>query len=259
MTRCRTLFLSDIHLGTKDCKAELLLTFLDRHQPETLYLLGDIVDFWALKRRSHWPPAHTQVLKTFERMAQNGTRIVYVPGNHDGVMRSFPTLSLPNVETHIEYEHTTAQGKRLKLIHGDRFDGLFCTGRLLSWIGDHSYSLLLRINRWHHALQKVFKRPYHSLSADLKMRPATARAVIHQFEQTAIRFAESEGYDGIVCGHIHRPALVDQGPIWYANSGDWVEHCSALIEDNLGRLRLVTSQQWPEHAKHAQPNMEVAA
>ena len=257
MTACRALFLSDLHLGSKDCKAELLLQFLLKHAPDELYLLGDIVDFWALKRRSYWPREHTLVLKQLHKMALAGTRVVYVPGNHDAVMRGFSKLALPNIETHLEYDHITATGRRIRLIHGDRFDGLFCSGKWLAWIGDHSYNLLLKVNRVHHAWQKWRGKPYYSLSADLKMRPAKARETVSRFKRIAMNYAEANHWDGIICGHIHRPDLDENGPVLYANTGDWVEHCSALIEDENGQFSLITEQHLPSNSH--QPLMEVAA
>lgn len=242
MRRVRSLFLSDIHLGTKDCKAEMLLEFLEQHQAENLFLLGDIVDFWALKKRSHWSPEHTQILQRFREMAENGTRIIYVPGNHDGVVRRFPGLGLANIETHLEYTYETADGRRLRLIHGDRFDGLFCSGKWLSLIGDLSYSALLHLNRLNHQWQRLRGKPYWSLSSHLKQHASQAREVMQRYERTAADYARKEGYDGVICGHIHLPADKTIDGTYYGNCGDWVEHCSALVEHPCGSLQLVHHQ-----------------
>lgn len=257
MKSCRAMFISDVHLGSKDCKAERLLAFLEHNNPQTLYLLGDIVDFWALKRRSYWPTLHTAILKQLQTMALSGTRIIYVPGNHDGVMRGFNKLSLPNIETHLEYDHVTADGRRIRLIHGDRFDGLFCSGKLLAWIGDHSYNLLLKLNRVHHAWQKWRGQPYYSLSADLKMRPAKARETVDRFRTIATNYARDNQWDGIMCGHIHRPDLRVSEGIYYINTGDWVEHCSAIIEDEQGQLSLITEHKAAD--ANIQPTLEAVA
>ena len=245
MQRCRSLFLSDIHLGTRDCKAELLLDFLDRYEPETLFLLGDIFDFWSLKRKSYWPAPYTRVLKRFRQLAESGTRVIYVPGNHDGVVRQFPGLALENIETHLEYTHVTGEGKRYRLIHGDRFDGLFFSGRWLSLMGDLSYSALLTLNRIHHQWQTWRGRPYWSLSAHLKKQATKARDVMAQYESTAADYAKSEGYDGVICGHIHLPADKQINGVYYGNCGDWVEHCSALVEHESGAMELVSQQKAP--------------
>ena len=136
MRRCNSIFISDVHLGTKHCQAELLLNFLESHQPEKLYLLGDIVDFWALKRKAHWPPSHTHFLHHIRRMSESGCDVIYVPGNHDGVIRSYLGIALPNLNFHMEYTHVSPTGRCYRLLHGDRFDGAMATSRWLTWIGD---------------------------------------------------------------------------------------------------------------------------
>jgi UDP-2,3-diacylglucosamine pyrophosphatase LpxH len=236
----RTIWLSDIHLGNRDCCASHLLDFLRVHDCDTLYLVGDIIDFWALKRQFIWPPAHYEVVRAIMRKAQSGTRVIYVPGNHDAVLREFIGQTFGPVEIVPEVMHETAAGRRLLVLHGDRFDGEVQLGLLSRLLGHHAYGFLMWANRWCNRVRSLCHKPYWSLANHLKERVGNARAAIAAYEGAAIAEARRHGADGIVCGHIHRPRLRTCGAITYANTGDWTESCSALLEAPDGTLKLVS-------------------
>ena len=237
--KVRTAWISDIHLGTPGCNADLLVDFLKTVQPETLYLVGDIIDGWRLKRGWYWPARHNDVVRRILKMAGKGVRIVYVPGNHDEVLRDYTGLSFGGVEVVQEAIHVTADGRRLLVIHGDEFDGVVLYARWLAFLGDYAYALLLRLNILFNAVRRRLGLPYWSLSAYMKKRVKNAVAFISRFEEAVAHAAAERGVDGIVCGHIHSAEVRQFGKVTYYNDGDWVESCTALVELADGRMEIV--------------------
>lgn len=239
----RTVFLSDIHLGYKDCKADYLLDFLEKVECETLYLLGDVVDLWALKRHIHWPAAHYRVLRALFNKALSGTRVIYIPGNHDEPLRDYVGHTLGPVEIQHEGVHETADGKRLLLFHGDAMDTYMRVSRINRWIGDGAYDFLLFLNRWVNFGRRRLGFPYWSLACWLKTRVKNAREAIETFEHAAVMEARRRGLDGVICGHIHKAEILIKEGLVYCNDGDWVESCTALVEDERGCLEIL---HWSE-------------
>jgi len=235
----RTIWLSDIHLGTPGCKAEFLLDFLKHNESDELYLVGDIVDGWRLKRSWYWNQSHNDVVQKLLRKARKGTRVVYVPGNHDEMLREYLDLHFGGVHVIGEAIHTTADGRRLLVIHGDAFDGIVRYARWLAFLGDHAYSLALWINGWFNRARRALGLPYWSLSAWLKHKVKNAVKYIDDFEVALAGEARRRGLDGVVCGHIHKAEIRDIDGIAYLNDGDWVESCTALVEDWDGTLRIL--------------------
>lgn len=240
----RTLFLSDIHLGTPGCKADLLVDFLRHNHAETIYLVGDIVDGWRMKRSWYWTDAHNAVVQELLRRARKGTKVIYVPGNHDEVLRDYTDLNFAGVDVVNETTHVTADGRRLLVLHGDQFDSVVTYARWLAHLGDRAYSVALALNNWLHAIRRAFGRPYWSLSAYLKHRVKNAVEYISSFEQAVARAARERGVDGVVCGHIHHAEIRNIDGILYCNDGDWVESCTALAEDERGELRIIVWQRF---------------
>jgi UDP-2,3-diacylglucosamine pyrophosphatase LpxH len=239
MRRHRTIFISDVHLGTRGCKAELLADFLVRNSRETLFLVGDIVDGWRLKRRWYWPDAHNRVIEALLRKIDAGTRVVYVPGNHDEVLRSYCGRSIAGVEVMYEAVHETADGRQLLVLHGDRFDAVIAYAKWLAHLGDGAYTLALHLNEVCHVLRRALDLPYWSLSAWLKGKVKNALEYICRFEEAVAREVRARGFDGVVCGHIHHAAIKTIEGVLYVNDGDWVESCTALVEDMRGNLEIL--------------------
>jgi UDP-2,3-diacylglucosamine pyrophosphatase LpxH len=235
----RTVFISDIHLGTRGCQAGLLLDFLQSIRCETLYLVGDIIDFWSMRRGFYWPQEHNEVVRTILGMARHGTRVIYVPGNHDELFRDHLDTVFGNVEFRGRSIHVTADGRRLLVLHGDEFDGVVRCSPWLARIGSRAYDLLIWLNGCLNACRRYFGYGYWSLAAFLKHRVKNAVQYIGDFEHAVVRAARRERVDGLVCGHIHRPELRMVDEVLYCNDGDWVESCSALVEHRDGRLELV--------------------
>ena len=237
--RHRTIFISDLHLGTAGCKAELLADFLERNSCETLFLVGDIVDGWRLKRRWHWPDSHNQVIEALLHKVDRGTRIVYVPGNHDEVLRSYCGRMIAGIEVVHEAVHETADGRRLLVLHGDRFDGVIACAKWLAHLGGGAYTLALKLNEVCHVLRRMCGLSYWSLSGWLKHKVKNALEYIGHFEAAVAREARRRGFDGVVCGHIHHAAIKFLDGVLYINDGDWVESCTALVEDGCGKLEIL--------------------
>jgi UDP-2,3-diacylglucosamine pyrophosphatase LpxH len=238
LRRHRTIFLSDIHLGTRGCKAAMLVDFLQHNDCETLYLIGDILDGWALKRW-YWDEHHSDVVNAILAKVKNGTQVIYVPGNHDEMFRDYSGLVFAGVELQREAMHVTADGKRFLIIHGDRFDGVLNYARWLSFLGDKAYALALTLNDHFNRARRFLNLPYWSLSAYLKLNVKKAASFICDFERSVSREASSRGFDGVVFGHIHHASVQRIGDILYCNDGDWVESCTALVEDKRGKLNIV--------------------
>jgi UDP-2,3-diacylglucosamine pyrophosphatase LpxH len=239
LRRHRTIFVSDTHLGTRGAKAELLYDFLIHNECETLYLVGDIIDGWRLMRRWYWSAAHSRVLDEILRKVKNGTRIVFVPGNHDEAFRPYCGVMLAGVELKSECVHVTADGRKLLVLHGDRFDGVVTYAKWLAHLGDTAYEIALKVNTLVSAVRRALGLPYWSLSAYLKHKVKNAASFISDFEQAVAREARSRGVDGVVCGHIHHPEVKDIGGVLYCNDGDWVESCTALTETVGGQLEIL--------------------
>ena len=237
--RAKTVFLSDLHLGSKDCQAEKLLKLLEHLECEELYLLGDIVDFWSLSKRIYWPPSHYEVIKTLVKMAQSGTRVVYIPGNHDVPMREYSDSLLMNVEIKEEAVYTMPNGKKYLLFHGDILDERIRFGWLCKFFGDIGYPLLLKLNRWFSVISNRLGYDYWSLSSYLKTRSKKAVESIEIYEIAAAAEARRRGLDGVICGHIHQPNVRNIDGIHYCNDGDWVENCTILVEHYDGTLALL--------------------
>ena len=235
----RTIFISDTHLGTRGCKAALLADFLARNDCETLYLVGDIVDGWQLKRRWYWTEDHSRVVHEILRKVDAGRRVVFVPGNHDEFLRPFCGRHYAGVEVVREALHQTADGKRLLVIHGDQFDGVVNLAKWLAHLGSWAYDKALAANEVLHAVRRALGLPYWSLSAWLKHAVKDAARYVCRFEDVVAHAAAARGLDGVVCGHIHQAAIRRIGDVLYLNDGDWVESCTALVEDARGHLEIV--------------------
>ena len=237
--RYRSLFISDIHLGARACRAEALLAFLDGVSCERLYLLGDIVDGWRLQRRWYWPAAHAEVLERLLDLARDGVEVIYVPGNHDAFARSYCGLSAAGVAICEEAEHIAADGRRYLLVHGDAYDPKRDSGKLSKLIGDLAYRGLMRLDgAWRTSASRLgLGQP--SLAAWAKRRSHLAKAVVGRFEAALAAEARRQGFDGVVCGHIHSAAARLVDGVAYVNCGDWVESLTAVAESSDGAFSLL--------------------
>jgi UDP-2,3-diacylglucosamine pyrophosphatase LpxH len=237
--RARTLFLSDIHLGFKHARARELHEFLARVDADCIVLVGDIVDALSLARRAFWSADHTQVVRALLARQRAGTRLVYIPGNHDASLAMLAQMLQGQFEVHREWVHRTVQGKRLLVLHGDQFDGVVTCPPWLTHLGDTLLSGMVGLSHRINNVRRRLNKPYWPLTEHLKLGIGTAARYIREFEELAATHARAQGYDGVVCGHIHRANLCDIGGTVYANTGDWVESCSALIESDAGELSLL--------------------
>ncbi|MDM7456016.1 MAG: UDP-2,3-diacylglucosamine diphosphatase [Tepidimonas sp.] len=243
--RLRTVFISDLHLGTPGCQAKALLAFLKAHPSDRLYLVGDIIDGWQLRRRWYWPQSHNDVVQKILRRARKGCRVVFIPGNHDEFVREFVGHPFGGVHVVAEAVHETADGRRLWVTHGDLYDGVVQYAKWLAYLGDTLYEWALRLNRHVNSWRARMGLPYWSLSQYLKHRVKSAVSFITRFEETLAQEARRRGLDGVVCGHIHRPEMRVIDGVLYCNDGDWVESLSALVEHADGRLEIVHWAQEP--------------
>jgi UDP-2,3-diacylglucosamine pyrophosphatase LpxH len=238
-TSYRTIWISDIHLGTPGCNADLLVDFLKRTESETLYLVGDIIDGWRLKRSWYWPPRHNDVVRRILKKTKHGTRVIYIPGNHDEVLRPYVGLNFGGIELKRDAIHETADGKRLLVLHGDEFDGVVLYARWLAFLGDHAYEWLLKLNIIFNFVRRKLNMPYWSLSAYLKHRVKNVVEYVGRYSEAVVHTARDRSVDGVICGHIHTPEITKIGDIYYYNDGDWVESCTALVEHFDGRMELL--------------------
>ena len=248
--RVRTVWISDLHLGTPGCQAGELLAFLRHVECETLYLVGDIIDGWQLRRTWYWPQSHNDVVQQLLREARNGTRVIFVPGNHDEFARKYVQHSFGGIEVADEWIHETADGRRLWVIHGDLFDGVIQRAKWLAHLGDSLYQFTLKLNRHLNSLRARMGLPYWSLSKYLKLKVKRAVSYVGDFEAAVAREARRRGLQGVVCGHIHHAELRDIDGVLYANDGDWVESLTALIEHADGRLEIF---DWAQRTRQENP------
>ena len=237
--RYRTIWISDVHLGTRGCNADMLIDFLDHVDSDTLYLVGDIIDGWRLKKRFYWPAAHNDVVWRILKRAKRGTRIVYIPGNHDEMFRQFTGLDFGGVEIRRKAIHETADGRRLLVLHGDEFDVITLAHRWLAYVGDAAYGALMRLNVVINAVRRRFDLPYWSLSKHAKAKVKNAVEFISHYEEVVAHAAGTRGVEGVVCGHIHTAEMRPIGDVAYYNDGDWVESCTALVEHVDCRIELL--------------------
>ena len=237
--RYRAIFISDLHLGTPGFQAEALLDFLKANSSDYLYLVGDIVDGWQLRRRWFWPQAHNDVVQKLLRCARKGCQVIYVPGNHDEFARAFVGHQFGGIEVMQDTVHVTADGRSLWVTHGDYFDGVVQCAKWLAYLGDNLYEITLRLNRHLNSLRARMGLPYWSLSAYLKQKVKKAMSYVTDFEVAVAQEARRRGHHGVVCGHIHRAEMRDINGTLYCNDGDWVESRTALVEHGDGRLELL--------------------
>jgi UDP-2,3-diacylglucosamine pyrophosphatase LpxH len=237
----RSVWISDTHLGTRGCKAEELRDFLDNIQCDTLYLVGDIIDLWKFKSGLYWPALHNDIVQRILQKAKKGTHVIYIPGNHDELFRKYAGMHFNGVDIQLEAIHRTKDGKRFLVLHGDGFDSIVCNNKSLAYIGGEVYEILLIINRWFNAVRKLFGYEQHwSLSAFLKQKVKNIIQVMDNYKHILSLEAQKKHVDGIICGHIHHADLSEMefGKI-YCNTGDWVESCTALVEDQAGKLSII--------------------
>ncbi len=244
--RYRTVFISDAHLGTKSCRSDFLADFIEKIDCDKLFLVGDIIDGWRLRKNWYWDASHDRVVRALLRHVKRGTEIVYIPGNHDEMFRAWlPSaqdphqLEVAGIEVRRETTHETALGVRLLILHGDEFDGVMRYAKFLARLGDSAYTAALVANRYFNAMRRVMGYEYWSLSQWLKRQVKGAVKAIDRFETTLAADAAKRGFDGIVCGHIHHAEMRMIGDVLYCNTGDWVESCTALVEQMDGRLELL--------------------
>jgi UDP-2,3-diacylglucosamine pyrophosphatase LpxH len=235
--RLPALFISDLHLGTRGCQAELALDVLARHEAEVYYLVGDIIDGWRLREGWGWSEAHSAIIRHFLERARAGARVIYVPGNHDEFMRRYVGRIFEGVEIAEDAIHVARDGKRYLIAHGDTFDVVIQRSKFLAVLGDHGYRAALAVNTWLNALTRRLGLPYWSFSAWIKLRVKTAVNAIGDFERQLAAEARRRGVDGVICGHIHHPTLRYIDGVAYVNIGDFVESCSLVIEREDGALK----------------------
>ncbi len=247
-TQYRAIFLSDIHLGTRQCQAERLLDFLRHSTCDHLYLVGDIVDGWKMKRGWFWPQSHNDVVQKLLRAARKGAKVTYIPGNHDDRIRDFCGVHFGGVLVARDAVHQMADGRRFLVVHGDEFDGVVRHAAWIAFAGDIAYRAVIRINTVVDHVRRRFGFGYWSFSAYLKSKVANAVRYIARFEQALANEASRRGFDGVICGHIHHAAMRDIGGVLYINDGDWVESCTALVEHPDGRLEILA---WAKQASRS--------
>ena len=242
----RTLFLSDCHLGSRGCRAQELAAFLGHVRCERLYLVGDIVDMWRLRQKWYWPTEHNQVLQRLFHLARHGTEVIFIPGNHDESARQFLGADFGGIRVLPYAIHHTLGGQRLLVTHGDQFDLVVMHSRFISMIGAKAYEWLLWVNSGYNSVRRRFRLPQRSLSKAIKLRVKHACTFISNFEESLMQEARNRGFDGVVCGHIHQAearAATSQAPVAYYNCGDWVEGCTAVVEDPDGAVRLIDAER----------------
>lgn len=240
MTHVRAVFISDVHLGTRACQADRLLAFLREYEADHLYLLGDIVDFWAMNRSIQWAPSHNTVVQKVLRKARHGAEVIFIPGNHDEALREYAGVSFGDIRVESDWIHVAADGRKYWLIHGDEYDQVTRHHRWVAVLGDVAYNALVRINLFISRLRRLFRRPgYWSLAGYAKQKVKKAASFIFDFEDAIVHAARQRGMDGVICGHIHWPADRDVGGVRYLNCGDWVDTCSAVVEYLDGRIEVV--------------------
>jgi UDP-2,3-diacylglucosamine pyrophosphatase LpxH len=255
--RYRTIWISDVHLGTRGCNSDMLIDFLDHVDSDTMYLVGDIIDGWRLKKKFYWPQAHNDIVRRIMKRAKRGDRIVYVPGNHDEMFRQFTGMNFGGVEIRRHAIHETADGRRLLVIHGDEFDAVMLSQRWLAHLGDAAYEITMGLNRWVNRFRRMFGMPYWSLSKYAKSKVKNAVAFITRFEEVVARAAGARGVDGVVAGHIHAADMRTIHGVEYYNDGDWVEGCTALVEHFDGRMEIlhwadeIRARESPPEARRA--------
>jgi len=237
--RYRSIWISDVHLGIPEAKADILYDFLKHTESEFLYLVGDIVDGWRLARSWYWPQIYNNLVRTILGKAKNGASVIFIPGNHDEVFRQYVGMDFGFIAVRREAFHLTADGRRLLVLHGDEFDGIIMHHRWVSQLGSVAYDYALKLNRWLNILRDMLGFPYWSLSMYLKRRVKNAVKYMNRFEEAVMHEAQRRKVDGLVCGHIHHAALTKFGDVTYCNDGDWVESCTALVEHYDGRLELL--------------------
>ena len=247
--RVRSVFISDVHLGTRACQAESLIEFLRAYSAENLFMVGDIVDFWAMKREVRWTPAQNTVVQKILRRARHGEKVIFIPGNHDEALREHVGIRFGDIELIGEHVHRMADGKRYLIILGDEFDQVTRYHRWIAELGDIAYNGLVRVNVW----LSWFRRRlgiagYWSLAGYAKRKVKLAVSFVGDFESSVARSVRERGLDGVICGHIHVAAMREVDGINYVNCGDWVDSCTAIVEHHDGRLELI---EWGKD--HAQP------
>lgn len=241
--RYRTIWISDLHLGTRNAKAAFLLDFLRSTESDTLYLVGDILDGWAMKRSWYWPQSHNDVIQKILRKARKGTEVVLIAGNHDEFLRQYGRHKFGRITLTSQAIHRTADGRSLLVLHGDQFDNVMKYARWLALLGDQAYEVALTVNRWFNHFRLKMGYPYWSLSSYLKHKVKNAVNFISDYEETVVRESRRSRVAGVVCGHIHHAEMRTIDGILYCNSGDWVESCTALVEHLDGRLEIL---RWAE-------------
>ncbi|WP_296523959.1 UDP-2,3-diacylglucosamine diphosphatase [Rhodoplanes sp.] len=256
LRRFRTLFISDVHLGTRGCQADKLLDFLRWHEADTVYLVGDIVDGWHLKSSWYWPQAHNDVVQKLLRKGRKGARMVYVPGNHDEFLREYYGTHFGGIEVVEHAIHVTPTGKRYLVIHGDLFDFVISQARWLALLGDKAYDLAITINRLVNGLMRHLGFGYWSFSKWAKLKVKNAVNYIGDFEKTLAAEAQHHAVDGVICGHIHHATMHDGFGVHYINCGDWVESCTAVAEHFDGRFEIIT---WTQREQSIEPERETIA
>jgi UDP-2,3-diacylglucosamine pyrophosphatase LpxH len=235
----RSIWISDIHLGTRNCQADFLLDFLRQNESKYLYLVGDIIDGWQLKSSWFWEQSHNDVIQKILRKARKGTKVIYVPGNHDEFLRHYPKLKLGGITIMNRVMHRTADGRNFIIMHGDEFDSVIQHAKWLARLGDEVYEITLTLNRWMNAIRRLFGFGYWSVSSYLKQKVKNVVSFVSTYEQTLAIAAKRHKADGIICGHIHKAEMRMIDGILYCNDGDWVESCTALVEHFDGRLELI--------------------
>lgn len=254
--KVRSIFLSDIHLGTRGCQADSLISFLRAYEADHLFLLGDIVDFWGMSRSIHWTAAQNTVVQKVLRRARHGEKVMLIPGNHDEALREYVGASFGDIQVAAEHIHETADGRRLLLLHGDEFDQVTRHHRWLAVLGDIGYDLLVRINAWLSWWRRTLRiSGYWSLAGFAKRRVKQAVSFIFDFEDAVIHTVRERGLDGVVCGHIHSACLRDSDGMLYVNCGDWVDSCTGIVEHVDGRLELI---EWRHAGMQVVPLRAVA-
>jgi UDP-2,3-diacylglucosamine pyrophosphatase LpxH len=256
--RYRTIWISDVHLGTRGCNDRLLIDFLDHVDSDTLYLVGDIIDGWRMKKRYFWPERHNAIVRRVMKRAKRGTEVIYIPGNHDEMFRQFAGMNFGGVKIRNRAIHLTADGRRLLVLHGDEFDAIVVGYKWLAFLGDAAYGFLLRLNVVVNGVRRRFNLPYWSLSKHAKQKVKNAVEFISRFEEAVAHEAALRNVDGVVCGHIHTAEARRFGDITYYNDGDWVEGCTALVEHFDGRMEIL---HWADEiaARAAAPALLKAA